>query len=75
MSKSRRMRRKKGASGETGFLGAEGVEVESILESLRREPYALLIALVIFFRPWRDGVTYPSFNFYFCWPLFILAAI
>ena len=38
------------------------------------EPIALGIAVVIFFRPWRDGLTYPAFNAYYLWVIILLTA-
>ena len=42
---------------------------------LVREPIALGIALYVLFRPWRDGLTYPSFNTYFLWLALFMTAL
>ncbi|MCH7960468.1 MAG: hypothetical protein IID08_10060, partial [Candidatus Hydrogenedentes bacterium] len=39
------------------------------------EPFAIGLAVFVFFRPWRDGMTFVSFNFYFAFFVFILSAV
>ncbi|NIA13889.1 MAG: hypothetical protein GWP08_07400 [Nitrospiraceae bacterium] len=40
-----------------------------------REPLALGLAALTFLRPWLDGITFPTDNFYFVWGIFLLFAI
>ena len=40
-----------------------------------REPMALGLAVLILIRPWLDGITYPTDNFYFVWGLALLFAL
>jgi len=40
--------------------------------SVLREPLALGLAPLVLIRPWLDGVTYPSDNFYFVWGVVVL---
>ncbi len=47
----------------------------SLWRAVAREPVALGLAAVVFFRPWRDGLTYVSFNTYFLWLIIALAAL
>ncbi|HEO70104.1 MAG TPA: hypothetical protein ENN80_02500, partial [Candidatus Hydrogenedentes bacterium] len=40
-----------------------------------REPIAMCLVVPIALRPWLDGITYPTDNFYFLWYLALLFAI
>ncbi|MDQ1256197.1 MAG: O-antigen ligase protein [Candidatus Hydrogenedentes bacterium] len=40
-----------------------------------REPFALCLLVPIILRPWLDGITYPTDNFYFLWYLAFLTAV
>ncbi len=40
-----------------------------------REPLALCLVVPVIFRPWLDGITYPTDNFYFVWFLALLFVI
>lgn len=39
------------------------------------EPVALGLVLLVFLRPWRDGLTFPSFNAYYIWIVMIIGAL
>lgn len=57
---------------------AQAPEVPETLplwKAVGREYVAIGIALVIFFRPWRDGLTYPAFNTYFLWATVFLTGL
>ena len=43
--------------------------------AIMREPLALGLAALTFLRPWLDGITFPTDNFYFAWGIFLLFAI
>lgn len=47
----------------------------SDLRAVLREPLAWGVALVIFLRPWVDGLTYPTFNTYYLWAIIVLTAL
>ena len=49
--------------------------LSAALRAIAAEPVAIGLAIVIFFRPWRDGITYPSFNHYFLFAVLIVAAL
>lgn len=51
------------------------VATPPLWRQLMKEPIALGLALMVFFRPWRDGMTYPSFNVYFLWVVILLTAL
>ncbi|MCX5759495.1 MAG: hypothetical protein NTU83_13520, partial [Candidatus Hydrogenedentes bacterium] len=40
-----------------------------------REPVALGLAALILVRPWMDGITWPTDNFYFVWGILLLFAL
>lgn len=48
---------------------------EPLWRAVAREPIALGLALIVFCRPWWDGMTYPSFNTYFLWAIVVLTAL
>ena len=50
-------------------------EPEPLWRSLLREPVAIGLTPLILVRPWLDGVTYPTANFYFVWGAIVLACL
>ena len=50
-------------------------ETRSWWREILREPLALGLAPIIVLRPWLDGVTYPTDNFYFVWAILVLSAL
>lgn len=65
--------------GEAMATGRDALSAHADTRPLWRmvlnEPLAIGVALVVFFRPWRDGITYHAFNTYFLWATLILAAL
>jgi len=51
---------------------ADEVAVQPWWRAVLREPVALGLTLPIIVRPWLDGVTYPTDNFYFVWAIVLL---
>ncbi|MCX5770609.1 MAG: O-antigen ligase family protein [Candidatus Hydrogenedentes bacterium] len=46
-----------------------------IWRAILREPVAIGLTPLILVRPWLDGVTYPTANFYFVWGAIVLACL
>jgi len=44
-------------------------------QRILREPVALCLTVPVVLRPWLDGITYPTDNFYFVWYLTALFAV
>jgi len=61
MSKSK----KKNAPVKEAPIPDVELKIPPILKQVFQEPIAIGLALMVFLRPWRDGVTYPSVNYYF----------
>lgn len=68
MAKSKK--KKKQGKGESTPVKTVEVDEEaparpSIVRGVFNEPVALLLALFVVLRPWRDGMTYPHFNVFY----------
>ncbi|HUW60782.1 MAG TPA: O-antigen ligase family protein [Candidatus Bathyarchaeia archaeon] len=50
-------------------------EPEPLWRRVLREPIAIGLTPLILVRPWLDGVTYPTANFYFVWGVVVLACV
>lgn len=53
----------------------ERLEIIAAVKAVWHEPLAWGVGLLVFFRPWRDGITYPAFNTYFLWLIVGMAAL
>lgn len=57
-------------------VAADGLkEPEAWWRGILREPAALGLGALILVRPWLDGITYPTDNFYFVWGILLLFAL
>lgn len=52
-----------------------GIHESATIKDVLREPVALGLVPLIVFRPWLDGVTYPTGNFYFVWGMVALGCL
>lgn len=59
------------ATGHASFVW--GPQIRQLLLTLMREPIALGLALLVLYRPWKDGITFPHFNIYFTAGILLLA--
>lgn len=50
-------------------------EEAPLWRAVLREPFALGLVLLMLVRPWLDGITYPTDNFYFIWGAIVLFAV
>ena len=64
------------AAGAPEDAGQEnGSTSPSAVKQVLREPVALGLVPLILLRPWLDGVTYPTANFYFVWGMVALGCV
>ena len=72
---SSRKGKKGGASHKAARPAAPPTDEAAWWVKVWREPLALCLVPLIFLRPWLDGVTYPTDNFYFIWGFVVLLSL
>jgi tetratricopeptide (TPR) repeat protein len=63
------------SAASSGFPGAAASVQDPWWRRVLREPLALGLAPIVILRPWLDGLTYPTDNFYYTWGILALFAL